>query len=217
MAERPLQRGYAARAHVEYLVRPLRDRDELLAMLTPHRPYAAYAIGQLQPHLFTRSEWWVARGAQGQALFLSSHGGLGDALFALGPADALEAILYEDVARQLDILIHEPVADWSGPRGEVFRVHDGSMLLGGQPADGILLDVNRAHRPDDVPPGDWIFLEGGPSVTIVLEASKVPLMARTLAMARKGTLTRAWQATRRHLGEKLLLDPIDDVLANPGW
>lgn len=93
MAERPLQRGYARQAHAEYLVRPLRDRDELLATLTPHRPYAAYAIGQLQPHLFARSEWWVARGAQGQALFLSSHGGLGDALFALGPADALEAIL----------------------------------------------------------------------------------------------------------------------------
>ncbi len=93
MAERPLQRGYAKQAYVEYLVRPLHDRGELLAMLTPHRPYAAYAIGQLQPHLFPRSEWWVARGAQGQALLLSSHGGLGDALFALGPADSLEAIL----------------------------------------------------------------------------------------------------------------------------
>lgn len=88
----------------------------------------------------------------------------------VGEGDALEAILYEEGARQLDVLINDPVADWSGPRGEVFRVHDGSILLGGQPADGILLDLNRAYRPTDVPSGDWIFLEGGPAVTIVLEA-----------------------------------------------
>ncbi len=88
----------------------------------------------------------------------------------VGEGDALEAILYEEGARQLDVLINGPVADWSGTRGEVFRVHDGSMLLGGQPADGLLLDVNRVHRLAEVPSGDWIFLEGGPSVTIVLEA-----------------------------------------------
>ena len=88
----------------------------------------------------------------------------------MGDGDALEAILYEEGAQQLDVMIDEPVADWSGARGEVFRVHDGSMLLGGQPVNGRLLDVNRAHRPGAVPPGDWIFLEGGPSVTVVLEA-----------------------------------------------
>ncbi|GMR13228.1 MAG: hypothetical protein BMS9Abin29_1432 [Gemmatimonadota bacterium] len=88
----------------------------------------------------------------------------------VGKGDALEAILYEEGSRQLDILLNEPVADWSGTRGEVFRVNGGSMLLGGQPADGLLLDVIRAHRPADVPSGGWIFLEGGPSVTIVLEA-----------------------------------------------
>ena len=93
MAERPLPRGVAARTYVEYLVRPLRDRDELRRILTPYRPYAAYALGQLQPQLFARSEWWVARGAHGQALLLHSRGGLGNALFALGAVDALEAVL----------------------------------------------------------------------------------------------------------------------------
>ena len=88
----------------------------------------------------------------------------------VGEGDALEAILFEEGARQLDVMIDEPVADWSGSRGEAFRVHDGSVLLGGQRVEGRLLDVNRAHRPGDLPPGDWIFLEGGPGVTIVLEA-----------------------------------------------
>jgi ribosomal protein S18 acetylase RimI-like enzyme len=95
MAERPLPPRLvgAARAYVEYLVRPQGDRDELRRILSPHRAYAAYALGQLQPALFARSEWWMARGAHGQALLLHSRGGLGNALFAQGAADALEAML----------------------------------------------------------------------------------------------------------------------------
>ena len=93
MAERPLPRQITTQAHVDYLVRPARDRDELRYTMQPHRAYAAYALGQLQPQLFTRSEWWFARGAQGQALVLHSKGGLGNALFALGTTDALQAVL----------------------------------------------------------------------------------------------------------------------------
>ncbi len=93
MAERPLPGQIAARAGVDYLVRPLRERDELRRLLLPNRSYAAYALGQLQPELFARSAWWMARGSQGQALLLHSRGGLGNALFALGDVDALQALL----------------------------------------------------------------------------------------------------------------------------
>jgi RimJ/RimL family protein N-acetyltransferase len=93
VADRPLPRRAGARARAEYLVRPLRDPDEIRALLAPHRAYAAYALGQLQPRLFARTEWWSARGAGGQALVLHSHGGLGNALFALGTVVALEALL----------------------------------------------------------------------------------------------------------------------------
>lgn len=93
MADRPLPRQAAAPARVDYLVRSTQDRDELRRMLSPHRPYTAYALGQLQPELFARSEWWTARGAQGQALLLHSHGGLGTAFLSLGDVDALEALI----------------------------------------------------------------------------------------------------------------------------
>ena len=93
MADRPLPRRIAARAHVDYFVRPATNLDELRSTLQPHRAYAAYALGQLQPQLFARSEWWLAHGAQGQALVLHSKGGLGHALFALGATDALQAVL----------------------------------------------------------------------------------------------------------------------------
>jgi RimJ/RimL family protein N-acetyltransferase len=93
MADRPLPRPIAARPHVEYLVRRVGDVDELRRMLSPQRAYAAYALGQLQPDLFGRSEWWAARSAHGQALLLHSRGGLGSALFTLGEVDGLEALL----------------------------------------------------------------------------------------------------------------------------
>jgi RimJ/RimL family protein N-acetyltransferase len=93
MADRPLSREIATRRHATYLVRPLRDRDDLRRILAPHRAYAAYALGQLQQDLFEKSEWRVARGAGGQALLLHSRGGLGNALFALGSVDGLEALL----------------------------------------------------------------------------------------------------------------------------
>ncbi|MCH8993964.1 MAG: GNAT family N-acetyltransferase [Chloroflexi bacterium] len=93
MAERPLPRDVVGGAHVDYLVRPMEDREELRRMLAPYRHYAAYALGQLQPELFARSEWWLARGATGEALLLHSRGGLGSALFVLGAVDGIEALL----------------------------------------------------------------------------------------------------------------------------
>ncbi len=92
MADRPLT-GQLARAQTEYVVRPIRNPEEIRAMLSPYRAYAAYALGQLQPGLFERTEWHVSRGAAGEALLLHSRGGLGNALFAFGADEALEAAL----------------------------------------------------------------------------------------------------------------------------
>lgn len=80
-------------AVTEYAVQPLRDRDQIRRLLEERRPYAAYALGQLDPVLFRQSDWWLARSAQGQALMLHSRGGLGHATFAMGETGALEALL----------------------------------------------------------------------------------------------------------------------------
>lgn len=94
MAERPVMgQPAAARDLVEYVVRPLNDIEKIRAVLSPHRAYAAYAIGQLQPGLFEKTEWHVSRGEGGEAVLLHSQGGLGNALFSIGSAEALEAAL----------------------------------------------------------------------------------------------------------------------------
>ena len=89
-----VERGNGAvREAIEYHVRPLREREQIRALLEGRRAYAAYALGQLDPRLFRYSEWFAAEGAGASALILHSRGGLGNATFALGEAGAIEALL----------------------------------------------------------------------------------------------------------------------------
>jgi RimJ/RimL family protein N-acetyltransferase len=84
----------ALRRWREYRVRSLYDREHIRRLLEARRPYAAYALGQLEPHLFRMSEWWMATGnGTDQAVVLHSRGGLGNATFAMGEAGALDALL----------------------------------------------------------------------------------------------------------------------------
>lgn len=77
----------------EYHIHPLHDRNEIRTLLEQRRPYAAYALGQLDPALFRQAEWWMAQGPAGEAMVLHSRGGLGNATFAIGGSEALEALL----------------------------------------------------------------------------------------------------------------------------
>ncbi len=83
----------ATRRHFDYVVRRLRDPDEIRALLRPRIDYTAYALGQLEPGLYERTRWYQARGDTGSGLVLHSKGGLGDATFVMGDADAVAAIL----------------------------------------------------------------------------------------------------------------------------
>lgn len=90
MTDTVSREGQAARA--EYRVQRLRDPDAVRPLLAPDRAYAAYALAQLDPRLFGLNEWYVSQGA-GHALVLHSRSGLGRAFFAMGDAEALDAVL----------------------------------------------------------------------------------------------------------------------------
>jgi ribosomal protein S18 acetylase RimI-like enzyme len=83
----------AAKQRAEYVVERLADPDAIRPLLEGQRAYAAYALAHLEPRLFPRSEWWQARGPQGQALVVHARSGLGPALVALGDPQALDALL----------------------------------------------------------------------------------------------------------------------------
>jgi RimJ/RimL family protein N-acetyltransferase len=76
-----------------FLVRRLRNPEEIRALLLPHRRYTAYGLAQLESPLFEQSEWWLAEDGVAGALLMHSRGGLGHALLALGDEIALYALL----------------------------------------------------------------------------------------------------------------------------
>lgn len=84
--------GVAGR-QLDYVVQPLKDPARIRDLLLPRVEYTAYALGQLEPGLFARTRWFWARGTTGSGLVLHSRGGLGDATFVMGDADAVAAIL----------------------------------------------------------------------------------------------------------------------------
>jgi RimJ/RimL family protein N-acetyltransferase len=83
----------AAKQRAKYVVERLADPEAIRPLLEGQRTYAAYALAHLEPRLFPRSEWWHARGPQGQALLVHSRTGLGPALVTLGDPQALDALL----------------------------------------------------------------------------------------------------------------------------
>jgi ribosomal protein S18 acetylase RimI-like enzyme len=82
----------AAKQQAQYVVERLANPEAIRPLLEGQRTYAAYALAHLDPRLFPRSEWWHARGPQGQALLVHSRSGLGPALLALGDPQALDAL-----------------------------------------------------------------------------------------------------------------------------
>lgn len=87
-----VSRESASRA--EYAVERLTQPAQIRALLEPERAYSAYALAQLDPRLFPANEWVFSRGPLGrQALLVHSRSGLGNALFAIGDHEALDAAL----------------------------------------------------------------------------------------------------------------------------
>jgi hypothetical protein len=90
--------------------------------------------------------------------------------FVVGLGGKLERILFAEGQRQLEIVIDEGVSDWSGNRGETFRIYRGAVLFGDQRVPGLVLDMNRARRREGLEPGEWMFLTGPRRLAIVVES-----------------------------------------------
>jgi len=86
----------------------------------------------------------------------------------VGIGGTLERILFAEGQRQLEVVIEEGMSDWSGNRGETFRVHQGAALFGDQRVEGIVLDMNRARFRDGPEPGEWMFVTGPGRLAILI-------------------------------------------------
>ncbi len=90
----------------------------------------------------------------------------------VGSDGVLEEILYEEGPRQLEVIIDEGMSDWSGSRGETFRIHQGAVHFGNLRIEGMVLDMSRVHLQEGPFPGEWMFLTGpGRLALIIAETS----------------------------------------------
>jgi hypothetical protein len=87
-----LSPAHQMRRHA-YAVEELSDPTAIRRLLETRRPYAAYALGQLDDRYIDLVRCYRSKGSTGQALMLFSSAGLGNALFAMGDPGALEALL----------------------------------------------------------------------------------------------------------------------------
>ena len=148
----------------QYLVRALHDRQQIRDILEHRRPYAAYALGQLEPMLFRQTDWWLSSCANNQGLMLHSRGGLGNATFAMGEAGALDALLSLHPGPRQTFLTCEPhhletmLRHFElEQRQTMIRMHVTESTF--QPIDGPVRRltaedaraINRLYRSDGVP------------------------------------------------------------------
>jgi ribosomal protein S18 acetylase RimI-like enzyme len=157
------QAAAPSRTAETYVVRRLGDQEAIRRLLEARPAYAAYALGQLEPRLFLLSRWWLAEGDGGRALLLHSRGGLGNALFAMGEAAPLKALLclhpgsryafvtceaeHIEVLRRFFFLSQEQLLlrmkvtpdTFRAPHGEARRLHGRDTGL-----------INRLYRTEGV-------------------------------------------------------------------
>lgn len=93
----------------------------------------------------------------------------GGARMIVGQGDALERIFFEEGPRRLEVILGALLSEWSGPRAQTFRIHQGEAILSSGQVGGFVLDMARAWTGEDAPPGDWAFLLSGDSLQMVLE------------------------------------------------
>ena len=81
----------------------------------------------------------------------------------------MERIFFEEGPRRLEVILGDLLVEWTGQRAQTFRVHQGSTSLASGLVPGFVLDMARAWRAEDPPPGDWVFLISGDSLQVVME------------------------------------------------
>ncbi len=128
----------------------------------------------------------------------------------VGVEDALENIIYQDGGRSLEVALGNLLVEWSGPRAQIFRVHEGVALLREEGMQGLILDLSRARAPTDRPPEDWAFLVAGDSLQMILESTGLDADGRPgpfSAWARVSFTDRQWQGIRMNWSEIRAYEP----------
>lgn len=129
--------------------------------------------------VFREARAWLARGGIWEMFYAESwgaaasrapsrvlpHGGL---KLLVREGDAVDALVFEEGPRGLEITMGSTRANWTGPRGEAIELVEGAAYLSDQRVDGLILDMARGWARGSRPGGDWAVLTSGDSLQLVL-------------------------------------------------
>ncbi|MHB1194971.1 MAG: hypothetical protein ACYC6F_18265 [Longimicrobiales bacterium] len=94
----------------------------------------------------------------------------GNLRLLVGEGDAVEAVIFSRGQRQLEVEVTGGLLmEWTGTRGQVYRLLDGAAYLSDQRLQGLVLDMSRVHGAEEAAQGDWAFLTSGDSLQVILE------------------------------------------------
>ena len=117
----------------------------------------------------------------------------------VGLGDALETIIFQEGARNLEVNLGGLLVEWAGQRAQTYRVHEGTMILSDQTVSGYVIDMTRAWASGDAHPGDWGILLSGDSLQVVMEdlaSDPGPEGGAFSVWGRVEFLERHWQRVR---------------------
>lgn len=114
----------------------------------------------------------------------------GSARLIVGMDDALREIYFQEGVRDLSVRMGEIIAEWSGQRGETYRLLNGTSRLAGVETSGLVLDAltARPNEADEVT--ELALLTGGPGFQLLFADSEGSNPYR--AWARVDTSTHSW-------------------------
>lgn len=114
----------------------------------------------------------------------------GSARLIVGTDDALREIYFQEGMRDLSVRMGEVIAEWSGQRGETYRLLNGTSRLAGVETKGLVLDALTARPNEADESSELALVTGGPRFQLLFADSEGSDPYR--AWARLGTDTYSW-------------------------
>ena len=85
--------------------------------------------------------------------------------------DIVDGIIFDDGVRRLELTFGDVTANWSGPRGEVIDLVEGTAYILDEEVEGLILHLARASTNATPLGGDWGMLVSGDSLQLVFAAN----------------------------------------------
>lgn len=114
----------------------------------------------------------------------------GSARLVVGLDDAVAELYFREGLRDLSVRPGEVVAQWSGQRGETFRLLAGTAVLAGVETGGLVLDAFTATTTDAHDPGELALLAGDDGFRLVI--ADVEGVGHRRAWARTESESYSW-------------------------